>query len=113
MKADFEFYTAFCGGNPKIPSEEYERFEKSAERELSRITGGKSDSSKEDEVLRCICEIAEVLYVEALRLGIESENNDGYSVKYNLENTKQTLVCLAERYLCGTDYLYRGVGYDG
>lgn len=113
MTVDLIFYEEFCGGDFKIPAAEFERWERAAYFELSRITGGKSTQSLEECVKICICEIAELLYKMEMQGKIKSENNDGYSVTYQEGDTKNALTDIAKRYLSGTDYLYRGVCNDG
>ncbi len=109
MIADLFFYSDVYGGNMRIPAEEFELWEKRAETELSQITGGRSGKSDEKSVKMCVCEIAELLYRENAREGIYSENNDGYSVRYNLGDIKKKIYLIAKTYLAGTDLLYRGV----
>lgn len=112
MIADLFFYSEFCGGNLKIPAAEFERWERCASGELSRITGGKSNASNDECIKICVCEMAELLYQEMLQGGIASENNDGYSVTYKNGDSKAKLISIAKRHLSGTDYLYRGVEND-
>lgn len=108
MTADFTFYTRFCGGNTKIPSAEYERWESSAELELERMTAGRAVGADGEKIKKCICEMAELMYREAQTDGVTSENNDGYSVTYNTEKSVNDRLCgIIKRYLHGTDFLQR------
>lgn len=109
MKVDLFFYDEFCCGDLKIPAAEFPRWERCASSELSRITGGKSESSELLCVKNCICEMAEAMYEKDALGGILSENNDGYSVSYKDESIKTALYDIAKRHLFGTDLLYRGV----
>ena len=109
MKADLIFYSENFGGNCKIPADEFPAWEVRAGKILSKMSGGKSDSEDIDSVKMCICEIAELLYEENKRKGILSENNDGYSVKYENGDIKNRIGQVASLWLSGTDILYRGV----
>ena len=109
MKADLFFYDEFCGGELKIPVAEYPRWERCAENELLRITGGKSADSDDERLKICICEMAEILYTKENLGGILSESTDGYSVSYEKNNIKSALYEVAKRNLSGTNFLYRGV----
>ncbi len=110
MTADLIFYKESFGGNCKIPAAKYPLWEKRAGIILEKITGGKSIAHKDDErVKMCICEIAECIYEESKRRGIVSENNDGYSVRYENRDTKAKVNNIAALWLSGTNLLYRGV----
>ncbi len=109
MKADLFFYTNFCGGEEKIPAAEFPLWEARAGEALSYITDGKSADCDSDKVKACICAMAELMYEEAKRNGIASENNDGYSVVYKSEDMQGKLCAIAKTRLFGTDLLYRGV----
>lgn len=109
MKADLIFYNEKFGGNCKIPADEFPVWEGRAERILSKISGGKSDGSELEVVRVCVLEIAEALYEESKRGGVLSENNDGYSVRYEYGDIKSKIGQIADMWLSGTDILYRGV----
>ena len=109
MKVDLIFYNEKFGGNCKIPADEFPVWERRAEKVLSKISGGKSDNSELEAVRMCILEIAEALYEESKREGILSENNDGYSVRYEYGDIKPKINRIASVWLSGTDILYRGV----
>lgn len=110
MTADLIFYSERYGGNCKIPPAEFPVWERRAEKILSKITGGKSEKScLEESVKVCVCEIAELLYEENTRSGIVSENNDGYSVRYENGDIKMQIANVVSIWLSGTDILYRGV----
>lgn len=107
------FYNENYGGDSKIPASLFPLWEKRAENELLRITGGKIRGKDDDAVKRCICEMAELLYEYSELCGIKSENNDGYSVSYQNRDIKAELTEIAKVYLFGTEYLYRGVDNEG
>ena len=109
MKADLIFYNESFGGNCKIPADEFSVWERRAEKILSKMSGGKSDGEDIEAVKMCICEIAELLYAENKRNGILTENNDGYSVRYEYGDIKTKISEIASIWLSGTDILYRGV----
>ena len=103
-----EFYSRVFGDNAKITAEAFPLWIKRAEAELSGITLGKSENSDDYKVKLCLCEMAECLFENSMRCGIESENNDGYSIKYSKRDIKNLLNDIAKRYLSGTGLLYRG-----
>lgn len=106
------FYGEMYGGDCKIPTAEFPLWERRAEFELARITGGRSAGTEDDRVKLCICEMAELLFTESRREGISSENNDGYSVTYEKGDIKRKLCEIAKTQLSSTDFLYRGVEND-
>ncbi len=108
MQEEFygEFYDENYGNSARIPGEELMLWLKRAAAELSRLTLGRAEKIRDDKVAICICELAEYMYDSEKRSHIESENNDGYSVKYKSGDTKITEI--AKRYLSGSGLLYRG-----
>ncbi|MCB5881021.1 hypothetical protein LIR45_01280 [Lachnospiraceae bacterium EP-SM-12S-S03] len=106
----------------KIPEELFVQMVKKAERYLNQFTfGGIQEVSYDTEIKNCICEMAEVIYIEETKKsdGIKkSENIDGYSVTYVTEMLdgedrkavlQRQLYHIAERYLMHTGLLYLGV----
>ena len=113
MKPSAQYYFEnFCeAGIDKIPAEQFLVWGNKALAELDTLSGGKimSESEENVKIQQCICEIAEALYVEENFGNIKSENNDGYSVTYADDETKQDKIKrIAERYLANTGLLYRG-----
>lgn len=108
------FYESRYSSGAKIPLDEFPLWELRAEAELNRITFGRFEKLTErtDNILMCICECAEVLYVQSMRDGIASENNDGYSVTYEKGGANTGVYSAARRYLSG-ELLYRGYENDG
>jgi len=113
MTADLVFYTENYGGDSKIPAVSFPLWEKRAEAQLMRLTGGKIKGKSDSRIKMCICEMAEFMYETGKTDGIRSENNDGYSVTYQERDIKRELVKIAETYLGDTDFLYRGVDNEG
>ena len=109
MTADLVFYNENFGGDTKIPAASFPLWENRAKNYLMYVTGGKIEGKEDTLVKMCICEIAEFLYNKSLSDGIRSENNDGYSVVYQDGDIKCQVIKIAEIYLAGTEYLYRGV----
>lgn len=84
----------------KIPPEDAQAYMKKAYLYLKNLTLGRIDSCPEDEgVKMAVSSIAEAMYVYDGRLGISSENNDGYSVSYSGEVSGRAFYRLAARYL--------------
>lgn len=113
MIADLIFYKENYGGDTKIPVASFSLWEKRAEAQLFNITAGKTEGKDDECIKMCICEMAELLYEHSKTQGIESENNDGYSVHYQNGDIKEALIKIAGTYLSKTDYLYRGVDNEG
>lgn len=113
MICDLFFYNEHFGGDTKIPAEAFPLWERRAEAELLLLTSGRKPLAEEEKAKMCVCEIAEYLFDVASRRGIESENNDGYSVSYQNRDIKTDIVNIVKTYLGGTDLLYRGVENAG
>ena len=62
----------------------------------------------DDDVKMCICETAEFLYEKAKTSGIISENNDGYSVRFEQGKTEEGIYNIAVKWLSKSGLLYRG-----
>lgn len=102
------FYGRTYSGNAKIPLESFYLWEKRAAMELNRITKEDVLVSPSENAKMCICEVAEFLYENAKSDGILSENNDGYSVRFD-KGERDTKICdIADRWLSKSGLLYRG-----
>lgn len=118
MYSSFDFYKSEYGG-AKIKSEaEYKRLAQKSSSYIDMLTMGRiiKDELSEDllkKVQLCECELSELLSVSERSIGIESENNDGYSVKFAGGNSKggEASHCrdIAMRYLWDTGFFYRGI----
>ena len=113
----FDTYTKDFYGDV-IPQGSFSKFEYKARIELDRFTFGRLKGMKiiPEEVQQCICEMAEYLYSESLKMqnsGISSESTDGYSVTYQKEKVRSAiskeLYQIALKYLSDKGLLYRGV----
>lgn len=68
MYTDFEYYTISYGGNVIKAVEDFNRFERKAERRIDTLTGNKLQSAfpvkeKDAEAVKdCLCELTEFLY---------------------------------------------------
>ena len=113
MMSVLDFYSENYGGDTKIPAAAFSLWEKRAIAELSDLTSGRISEFDDDNIKMCICEMAELIYDCFCARGVESENNDGYSVKYQNRDIKQELIKIANTYLGKTGYLYRGVDNEG
>lgn len=113
MMVDLVFYKENYGGDSKIPAASFPLWEKRAEMQLLKITGGKIEEKDDERIKICICEMAELMFEYSKNDGIRSENNDGYSVIYQNRDIKNELVEIAKTYLYNTKYLYRGVEDEG
>jgi len=102
------FYGRVYGNDAKIPLESFYLWEKRAVAELNRITARDIAESPDDDAKMCICETAEFLYEKAGRSGIVSENNDGYSVRFEQGKTEEGIYNIAVKWLSKSGLLYRG-----
>lgn len=102
------FYGRTYANDAKIPLESFNLWEKRAVAELNRFTARDITENPEDDVKMCICEVAEFLYEKAKTSGIVSENNDGYSVRFEKGNLSEGIYEIAVKWLSKSGLLYRG-----
>jgi len=111
MYATYTDYTTYLSGRKaKLTQTEYPYYGQKATIYMDSIAPNLAAATVTDKIKSCCCEIAEMLKVEESRNGIQSENNDGYSVSYRTDlpiavNINSTM----QFYLSGTGLLYRGV----
>ena len=102
------FYGRIYANDAKIPLESFYLWEKRAVAELNRISGCDITENPCDDVKMCICETAEFLYEKSQRCGIVSENNDGYSVRFETGKAEDGIYEIAKKWLSKSGILYRG-----
>lgn len=102
------FYGRTYGKDAKIPLESFHLWEKRAVASLNRILCGDISKSADENAKMCVCETAEFLYENAKSEGILSENNDGYSVRFEKGNKDSGVYAVAKKWLSGSGLLYRG-----
>ncbi len=100
-----EFYTTTYGKNAKIPLDSFNLWADRAIAYLKLFCTVLPDSVA---AKKCICEVAELLYSRDNKNGIESESNDGYSIKYSNGDTKNAVYNIAKLYLLSSGVMYRG-----
>ncbi len=106
-----DYLNLYSQEGSEIPEKSFQFFLAKAENFLNGLTMGRiSRICETEEVKRCACEIAEIYYKGSQRLGISSENNDGYSVSYDAVACDKAAAELAILYLENTGLLYRGIG---
>lgn len=105
------YFNEYCmGASPMIPSDEFERFIKSAKQFLDAISINQHDGIEDTALKECLCAVSEELYKESKRGGIKNENIDGYSVTYNEnKSVRSRLMEIATLYLGKSGLLYAGV----
>ena len=102
------FYSRTYKKDAKIPLESFYLWEKRAVAELNRILAADISEAPDENAKMCICEVAEFLYENAGSEGVLSENNDGYSVRFE-KGAKDGRICaIAGKWLVGSGLLYRG-----
>lgn len=117
MKVDYSFYVENFGGS-QVPERAWLSLELKAEKRLEHFSLGRTacDWQAKDwerNAKYAICEIAEAMQKREARGNIASENNDGYSVSYQTEQTEEEfesrLYQIASTYLMSSGLLYMGV----
>jgi len=103
-----EFYGKRYRSDAKIPLEIFDLWEKRAVMQINQYTARDISKELDDDVKMCICEVAEFLYEASKRSGIESENNDGYSVKFQNYQNEKRILGIVKMWLSGSDLLFRG-----
>ena len=106
MIVDYNFYLE--NGNSKIPPAEFPLWETRGEYCLLRYVNSSLDEIDVPGLKPCICHISDLLFQEDKRLGISSENNDGYSVSYANSPIEIEIYRIIKLYLGNTKYLYKG-----
>ncbi len=99
-------------GMNKIPAEQFPQYCFKAFCVLDAITFSRiNDVADLDTVKQCVCEVSEVIYQYDTRIGIKSENNDGYSVTYDESDfgREKEIKRIAEIYLGSMGLLYSGL----
>mgnify|MGYP004543739961 CR=1 FL=1 len=119
MKVDYSFYVENFGGS-QVPERAWLSLELKAEKRLEYFSFGRtgtagdwSEQDWEQDAKYAICEMAEAMQKREARGNIASENNDGYSVSYQTEQTEEEfesrLYQIASTYLMSSGLLYMGV----
>lgn len=116
MKVDYSFYVENFGGS-QVPERAWLSLELKAEKRLEHFSFGRTacdwQAKDWEQNAKCaICEMAEAMQKREVRGNIVSENNDGYSVSYQTEQTEEEfesrLYQIASTYLMPSGLLYMG-----
>ena len=102
------FYSRIYAECAKIPLEAFYLWEKRAVAAINRFTARNIAECSDENAKMCICEVAELLYERAGRDGIVSENNDGYSIRYETGKAEEDIYAVAKKWLSDSGLLYRG-----
>ncbi len=111
-KVTFEYYfNEYCGGcRGVLDKASFDRYILPAFCEIKSLCGRAKDVDLNcSEVLQCLCEVAEKLYLAQGNGRVKSETVDGYSVTYSDVNDTKTLHKIILKHLWGTGLLYAGV----
>lgn len=117
MKVDYSFYIESFGGS-QVSESAWLSLELKAEKRLEHFSFGRTAGDWqakdwEQNAKYAICEMAEAMQKRESRGNIASENNDGYSVSYQTEQTEEEfesrLYQIASTYLMPSGLLYMGV----
>lgn len=94
-----------------IPEGRFPHFILKAESYISSLTMGRTgEISHLDAYRECVFSLAEIYYKKFVRMGVMSENNDGYSASFSDTSLDKMLLETAVLYLEPTGLLYRGIG---
>jgi len=116
MKVDYSFYIERFGES-QVPESAWLSLELKAEKRLEHFSFGRTacdwQAKDWEQNAKCaICEMAEAMQKREVRGNIVSENNDGYSVSYQTEQTEEEfesrLYQIASTYLMPSGLLYMG-----
>lgn len=109
--ADFVYYRSDFGGKTISSESDFNSVIGKASAYIDRITFGRAkEKSDSEEVKKAVCAVAEVMCQNNSHYGISSENNDGYSVTYLNNSTKELRDQKRAAYLfLSDDLIYRGV----
>ena len=117
MRVDYNFYVESFGGS-QVQESTWLSLELKAEKRLEHFSFGRtacdwSEKDWEQNAKYAICEMTEAMQKREARGNISSENNDGYSVSYQTEQTEEAfesrLYQIASTYLMSGGLLYMGV----
>ncbi len=106
-----QYYNIYgCGEVVKIPQNEFTFYARLATEEVAGMCTGDEKAENEESVLLCICEVAEAIYSSRKQGNIESENIDGYSVKYkSVPDLSREIRGIVLKHLGTTNMVYKGV----
>ena len=105
------YYNEYCGGCRGILDKgAFDKYIIPALREIKCLCAGIKDTDLScAEVLQCICEVAECMYLAEGTGNVKSENIDGYSVTYSEAEPARNLKMVIIKNLADTGLLYAGV----
>lgn len=99
MAVEYEFYIERYGGSV-VPESSWKKMEIKASARLQKYTFNRLEEQWSDDAKFALCEMVEYMSEYSERSGKVSENNDGYSVSYNISETLDgELYKIAENYL--------------
>ncbi len=119
--ADYQFYKDVYHG-VGLSEDDFIRLEARAEEELDAMTFHRIPIMEEKymtdqialDIRKAVCAMSELMKQgETIGVGISSESNDGYSVSYSQNATKEMqnrMKNAASKYLADSGLLYRGGG---
>lgn len=112
LEISFEYYVSeyCCGCGGVLDKDAFDKYIAPALREIKSCCGNATDGDMNStEVLQCVCEVAEQLYLADKAGRVKSETIDGYSVTYSEDDTAKNLYRVILKRLAHTGLLYAGV----
>ncbi len=106
MYADFDFYKNEYKGSRVKDEDSFELYEKKASAYIDKITFG-NITQADGEIKNAVCSVVEHMALCDARYGISAEENDGYRVTYEREDSSGLFRAAA--LFLPARLLYRGV----
>ena len=109
ITVDFDYYSNVYRGN-LIPVSDFKKVITKALCYVDGLIFGREAGEREESVKLAVCNVAELLWLDNSRLGISSENADGYSVSYGSADVSKNIYDAVAVYLADSGLMYAGAG---
>lgn len=114
--ADVNYYVEnyLCGNKEAIDTASFNFYADKASARIRSVIN-KEPQNIPDELKKCCCEVAEIIFkAEAKESGVSSESVGGWSRSFEstadtMQNTDKLIARTIKTWLCDTDLLYMGV----
>ena len=112
MNVTYDYYQDVYGGSI-IPVNRWKALELKMSARLNRYTFDRMQGEWMDSTKLALCEMCECAFKYDQRDGKTSENNDGYSVSYDMNKSLDSMLYgIAETYLVNTGFMSLAVDDD-
>lgn len=106
---DYDYYSNVYRGNV-IPVSDFKKYIRKAQCYVDGMIFGREPGDRIESVKLAVCNVAELLWLDNSRLGISSENADGYSVSYSAADVSKNIYDAVAVYLADSGLMYAGAG---